>query len=78
MCMLRDIGYLVDMLHEARMALTFAARKSFADFEEDAECQYAVIRAIEVLGEAAARGPTSSETPIRRFRGGGSSECGIG
>lgn len=53
--MLRDAGYLVDMLHEARMVLTFTIGKTFADFEGDAECQYAVIRAIEVLGEAAGR-----------------------
>ena len=46
--MRRDLSYLYDMLHEARTALRFTAGKSFEEFEEDTQCQYAVIRAIEV------------------------------
>jgi uncharacterized protein with HEPN domain len=43
------------MLHEARTALDFTAGKNFEDFQQDTQCQYAVIRAIEVIGEAAGR-----------------------
>lgn len=37
------------------MALSFIAGKTYAEFENDIQCQYAVIRAIEVIGEAAGR-----------------------
>ncbi len=53
--MQRDIAYLLDVQHEARMALGFIDGKTFADFEKDIQCQYAVIRAISIIGEAAAR-----------------------
>lgn len=53
--MQRDIACLLDVQHEAQMALSFVVGKSFEDFENDLQCQYAVIRAIEVVGEAAAR-----------------------
>lgn len=48
--MLRDTACLLDVQHEAKMALGFVAGKTFADFENDPQCQYAVIRAIEVIG----------------------------
>jgi uncharacterized protein with HEPN domain len=51
--MQRDPGYLYDMLHEARMVLEFTSGKSFEAFCGDMQCQYAVIRAIEIIGEAA-------------------------
>ena len=51
----RDAAYLVDILHEARTALGFVAGKTYREFEDDTQCQYAVIRAIEVMGEAARR-----------------------
>ncbi|MCE5323141.1 hypothetical protein LLG46_07475 [bacterium] len=51
--MQRDQGYLYDMLHEARMVMEFTSGKSFDDFCEDVQCQYAVTRAIEIIGEAA-------------------------
>lgn len=53
--MQRDIACLLDIQHEAKMALGFVAGKTFEDFENDLQCQYAVIRAIEVIGEAAVR-----------------------
>ena len=53
--MQRDKAYLLDMLHEGRIALEFVAGMDFARFEQDVRCQYAVIRAIEVMGEAAGR-----------------------
>ncbi len=54
-CMQRDLSYLYDMLHEARTAVGFTAGKSFEEFEQDTQCQYAVIRAIEIIGKAAGR-----------------------
>lgn len=53
--MQRDTACLLDMQHEAETALNFVAGKSFEDFANDVQCQYAVIRAIEIVGEAAAR-----------------------
>jgi len=50
-----DDAYLLDMLHEARTALEFVGGRTYEEFERDAQCRYAVIRAIEVLGEAAAQ-----------------------
>jgi uncharacterized protein with HEPN domain len=72
--MQRDLGYLLDILHEARTALTFVAGKTIHEFEEDTLCQYAVIRAIEVLGEAAGRvsddfRESHPEVPWRRMIG---------
>lgn len=51
--MQRDLGYICDMLHEARIVLEFTSGKNFDDFSQDTQCQYAVIRAIEIIGEAA-------------------------
>ena len=52
----RDAAFVIDILHEARTALGFVAGKSYREFEDDIQCQYAVIRAIEVMGEAARLG----------------------
>ena len=51
----RDLGYVLDMLHEARTALEFVSGKTYEQFQQDTQCRYAVIRAIEVLGEAASQ-----------------------
>jgi uncharacterized protein with HEPN domain len=72
--MQRDLGYLLDILHEARMALSFVTGKTSVDFEQDHQCQYAVIRAIEVMGEAAGRvsddfRDSHPEIPWRRIIG---------
>ena len=53
--MQRDIACILDIQHEAKTALGFVAGKTFEEFENDLQCQYAVIRGIEVMGEAAAR-----------------------
>ena len=51
----RDLGFLLDILHEARTALEFAKGMTYAGFEKDTKLQYAVIRAVEIMGEAASR-----------------------
>jgi uncharacterized protein with HEPN domain len=51
--MSRDDTYLVDILDSARIALDYVAEKSWDEFEEDLQCQDAVLRRIEIIGEAA-------------------------
>jgi uncharacterized protein with HEPN domain len=51
--MSRDDTYLVDMLESARIALDHVAGKSWDDFYGDIQCQDAVLRRIEIIGEAA-------------------------
>jgi uncharacterized protein with HEPN domain len=48
---------LADILNNARYAREFLADVSFAAFEADIKLQYAVIRALEICGEAAKRIP---------------------
>ncbi|MHB0938188.1 MAG: HepT-like ribonuclease domain-containing protein [Armatimonadota bacterium] len=53
--MLRDEGYLLDIRYAAQAALRFIDGKSFEDFTADEQLQFAVIRALELIGEAARR-----------------------
>lgn len=47
------IDYLRDMVESARAALEFVAGASFDDFQQDRKTQFAVVRALEIIGEAA-------------------------
>lgn len=49
--------YLDDMLENARKALDFVQGMKFEDFAEDERTIYAVVRALEVIGEAARQIP---------------------
>lgn len=51
--MSRDDAYLVDILESAKIALEYVADKSWEIFYEDMQCQDAVLRRIEIIGEAA-------------------------
>ncbi len=51
--MSRDDAYLVDILESAKIALEYLAGKSWDVFYEDMQCQDAVLRRIEIIGEAA-------------------------
>ena len=51
----RDIESLLDILHAAEKAMMFVGGKTKEEFYEDIECQFAVVRAIEIIGEAARR-----------------------
>lgn len=53
--MSRDEGYVLDMLEMARRALRHAEGVDRASFERDERLQDALIRVIQVLGEAARR-----------------------
>lgn len=63
--MSRDDTYLLDMLESAKIALDYVVDKSWDSFYEDIQCQDAVIRRIEIIGEAARR--ISTETREKHF-----------
>jgi uncharacterized protein with HEPN domain len=58
--MQRDEAYLVDILESAKIALDYVSGKTWDQFYEDLQCQDAVVRRIEIIGEAARR--VSQET----------------
>jgi uncharacterized protein with HEPN domain len=51
----RDTALLWDILEAARRATEFAKDKTFADYQASPLLQYAVERALEIVGEAANR-----------------------
>jgi uncharacterized protein with HEPN domain len=53
--MSRDDTYLVDILESAKIALDYVSGKLWAEFKEDLQCQDAVVRRVEIIGEAARR-----------------------
>ena len=56
----RDPEYMVDILDAARAIKTYVAEKTEESFLKDPLCQDAVIRRLEIIGEAARR--VSEET----------------
>ncbi|MEW6194826.1 MAG: DUF86 domain-containing protein [Bacteroidota bacterium] len=66
--------YLKDMYKSAVEGITFIQGMSYNDFVNDKKTQYALIRAIEVIGEASKKIPKSlkdqfSEIPWREISG---------
>lgn len=53
--MQRDKEYLVDILDAARLAVQYVQGKDLDGFINDIQCQDAVIRRLEIIGEAARR-----------------------
>lgn len=53
--MQRDRGYLLDILESARLAVQYLEDKAEKEFYDDTKSQDAVIRRLEVIGEAARR-----------------------
>ena len=51
--MTRDREFLLDILEVARIALCYVDGKTAKDFLDDLQCQDAVIRRLEIIGEAA-------------------------
>lgn len=51
----RDRVYLLDILHAARLAVSYVEGVSQCAFLEDTQRQDSVIRRIEIIGEAARR-----------------------
>jgi uncharacterized protein with HEPN domain len=62
--MVRDDAYLLDILLMAKDAREFTIRHTRESFNADRECQYAVIRCLEVIGEVSKR--LSPET-LKRY-----------
>ena len=58
--MQRDNAYLLDILEAAKLARAYIGGKTKEEFLNDLQCQDAVIRRIEIIGEAAGR--VSEET----------------
>lgn len=58
--MLRDKAYLYDILESARAILEYMKDKDWDEFSEDPLLQDAVVRRLEIIGEAAGR--VSAET----------------
>lgn len=53
--MQRDREYLLDILEAAKLAIDYIGDKTREEFFEDFQCQDAVIRRLEIIGEAARR-----------------------
>ena len=53
--MSRDDTYLVDILESAKIALDYIFDKDWGNFYENIQVQDAVVRRIEIIGEAARR-----------------------
>ena len=53
--MRRDQSYLLDMLLAARDASRFMTGLTFADLERDRMAQLAILKSVEIIGEAAAQ-----------------------
>ncbi|MFA5806444.1 MAG: DUF86 domain-containing protein [Melioribacteraceae bacterium] len=68
------IIYLHDMLESTKKGIDFVKGFNFSKFSDDEKTQYAVIRAIEIIGEASKKIPKSfkelhSEIPWREISG---------
>jgi len=51
----RDDAYLVDILESARAAIEYVRGKSWEKFKKDSLVQDAVVRRLEIIGEASGR-----------------------
>jgi uncharacterized protein with HEPN domain len=51
----RDRQYLMDILDSARLAVSYVTERSREDFFRDMQLQDAVVRRLEIIGEAARR-----------------------
>jgi uncharacterized protein with HEPN domain len=51
----RDEQYLLDILESAKTAIRYVSIRTWEDFATDSQCQDAVIRRPEIIGEAARR-----------------------
>lgn len=53
--MQRDLEYLLDILEASKIAFSYVSDKTKEEFFNDIQCQDAVIRRLEIIGEAARR-----------------------
>ena len=59
--MRRDDAYLLDMLLAARDAVEFAAKLTYPQFERERMHQLAILKAVEIIGEAASHASTDTK-----------------
>lgn len=62
--MLRDPQYFLDILEAAKLAQSYVAGKAKEEFLQDTLCQDAVIRRLEIIGEAARRLSPAARTSL--------------
>jgi uncharacterized protein with HEPN domain len=62
--MLRDPQYFLDILQAAKLALSYVAGKTQEEFLDNTLCQDAVIRRLEIIGEAARRLSREARTAL--------------
>jgi len=62
--MSRDPQYFLDILEAAKLALRYVAGRTQEEFLQDTLCQDAVIRRLEIIGEAARRLSREARTAL--------------
>jgi uncharacterized protein with HEPN domain len=72
--MSRDLSYLDDILNSAKNAIAYLSKVNYKEFIKDEILQDAVIRRIEIIGEASSRVSDNSqnkypELPWREMKG---------
>ena len=74
----RDYAYLLDMLLAARDAVEFSGQITYSQFENSRLHQNAILKAVEIVGEAASQVSSYERTPARHSMGPRSWACVIG
>jgi len=62
--MQRDMVHMLDILEAARLASAYVLGKTKEEFLRDSQCQDAVIRRLEIIGETARRVSESTRARI--------------
>lgn len=75
--MRHDDAYLLDMLLAAREAGKFTDGLTLAEFKRNRMAQLAILKAVEVVGEATPRSAPKAKKHIPKSPGPRSSACGI-
>ena len=60
----RDTQYLLDILESGKVAVGYVSSKSWSDFQRDTQCQDAIIRRLEIIGEAANRVSSDKQSEL--------------
>ena len=63
----RDMQYLLDILESAKVAVGYVSGKSWSDFQRDNQCQDAVVRRLEIIGEAANRVSPEKQSELSKL-----------
>ena len=65
--MSRDSAYLLDIFKAAKLALNYLEGKTKEEFFKDTQCQDAVIRRLEIIGEATGRVSVATTTKFQNL-----------